>query len=127
MENFKTISKQLNKGSFSILHLNMRSRNKNTDKLRELQASLDGYFSAIALTESWREETANENCLLDLENNYSVHQTKKNREGAGVCIYIRKNISSKARSNIDLLDEEIEISSTQIEIDQKKFAQQKQI
>ena len=105
----------------------MKSRNKNIDKLRELQASLDGYFSVIALTESWREETANENSLLDLENNYSVHQTKKNREGAGVCNYIRKNISSKARSNIDLLDEEIEISSTQIEIDQKKFAQQKQI
>ena len=86
LANFKTISKQLNKGRFSVLHLNMRSRNNNIDKLREFQASLDVYFNVIALTESWCEETANENSLLDLGNNYSMHPTKKNREGAGICI-----------------------------------------
>ena len=67
-ENFIAISEQLNKDNFSILHLNIRSLNANIDNFREFLGSLNGNFSVIVLTESWCDETANENSLLSLDN-----------------------------------------------------------
>ena len=78
VENFIAISKQLNKDNFSILNLNIRSINANIDNFREFLASLNGNFSIIILTESLCDKTANENSLLNLDNYYSVHQTKNN-------------------------------------------------
>ena len=85
MENVETILNQLSKDSFSILYLNIKSLNKNIDKLREFLASLDGKISVILLTESWCDETGNGNSLLRLEkllfiaSNWEMH------------VYIRKN------------------------------------
>ena len=49
VENFKTVSDQLNGDKFSILHLNIRSLNKNIDNLRDFLASLKDKFSVIVL------------------------------------------------------------------------------
>ena len=89
VENFIAISEQLNKDNFSILHLNIRSRNANIGNFREFLASLNGNFSVIVLTESWCDETVNENSLLNLDNYYSVHQIRNNKKGGGICIYIQ--------------------------------------
>ena len=63
VENFKPVSDQLNGDKFSILHLNIRSLNKNIDNLRDFLASLKGKLSLIVLTESWCDETANKNSV----------------------------------------------------------------
>ena len=95
-DNFIAISKQLNEDNFSILHLNIRSLNANIDNFREFLASLEiGNFSVIVLTESWCDETANGNSLLNLDNNFSVHQTRKNKKSGGICIYIHKHLEFK--------------------------------
>ena len=60
MENFKTISNQLNKGSFSTR------------------------FNVIVLADTWCDKTVNENSLLDLENYYSFHQTRKNKKSGEI-------------------------------------------
>ena len=78
VENFKTVSDQLNGDKFPILHLNIRSLNKNIDNLRDFLASLKGKFNVIVFTESWCDETANKNSLFDYENYNSVHKTRKN-------------------------------------------------
>ena len=90
VENCKTVSNQLNGDKFSILHLNIRSLNKNIDNLRDFLASLKGKFSVIILEESWCDETANKNSLFDLENYNSVHKTRKNKKEEGfVSIFIK--------------------------------------
>ena len=109
VENFKTVSDQLNGDKFSILHLNIRSLNKNIDNLRDFLASLKGKFSVIVLTES-----ANKNSLFDLENYNSVHKTRKNKKGGGICIYIHKSIHFKIRNDVDLFNNEIEAASVEI-------------
>ena len=73
LENFTTISEKLNRNNFSLLHLNIRSLNKNIDDFREFLASFKGSFSVIVLTECWCDETAINNSLLNLENDNSVH------------------------------------------------------
>ena len=65
VETLIATSEQLNKDNFSILHLNIRSPNANIDNFRELLVSLNGTFSVIVLTESWCDETANQNSLLN--------------------------------------------------------------
>ena len=52
LENFAAISEKLNRNNFSMLHLNIRSLNKNIDDFREFLASFKGSFSVIVLTES---------------------------------------------------------------------------
>ena len=68
VENFIAISEQLNKDNFSTLHLNIRNLNANIYKFSEFLASLNGSFSVTVLTESWCNETANKNSLLNQEN-----------------------------------------------------------
>ena len=114
VENFIAISEQLNKDDFSILHLNIRSLNANIDNFREFLGSLNGNFSVIVLTESWCDETANENSLLSLDNYYSVHQTRDNKKGGGICIYIHKQLEFKLRNDIDIFNNEIETCSVEI-------------
>ena len=80
--NFIAISEQLNKDNFSTLHLNIRNLNANIYKFSEFLASLNGSFSVPVLTESWCNETANKNSLLNLENYYSVHETRSNKKMA---------------------------------------------
>ena len=75
LENFTAISEKLNRNNFSLLHLNISSLSKNIDDFREFLVSFKGSFSVIVLTESWCDETAINNSLLNLENYNSVHQT----------------------------------------------------
>ena len=114
VENFIAMYEQLKKDNFSILHLNIRSLNANIDNFREFLGSLNGNFSVIVLTESWCDETANENSLLSLDNYYSVHQTRDNKKGGGICIYIHKQLEFKLRNDIDIFSNEIETCSVEI-------------
>ena len=108
LKNFAAISEKLNRNNFSMLHLNIRSPNKNIDGFREFLVSFKGSFSVIVLTESWCDETANNNSLLILENYNSVHQTIKNKKGGGICIYIHKSLDFKIRNDIDKFDDDLE-------------------
>ena len=56
----------------------------------------------------------NKNSLFDLENYNSVHKTKKNKKGGGICIYIHKIIHFKVRNDVDLFNDEIETASVEI-------------
>ena len=114
VENFIAIFEQINKDNFSILHLNIRSLNANIDNFREFLGSLNGNFSVIVLTESWCDETANENSLLSLDNYYSVHQTRDNKKGEDISIYIHKQLDFKLRNDIDIFNNEIEACSIEI-------------
>ena len=107
VENFIAISEQLNKDNFPILHLNIRSLNANIDTFREFLGSLNGNFRVIVLVESRCDETANENSLLMLDNYYPVHQTRNNKKGGSICIYIHKKLEFKLRNDIDIFNNEI--------------------
>ena len=80
LEHFAAISEKLNRNNFSMLHLNIRSLNKNIDDFREFLASCKESFSVFVLTEPWCGETANNNSLLILENYNSVHQTRRKQK-----------------------------------------------
>ena len=52
VDKFTCSSQNLLKSSFSVLHISIRSMNKNFEKLREYLSRIKGNFSIIALTET---------------------------------------------------------------------------
>ena len=84
--------------------MNIRSRNANIDNFRKFLASLKGNFGVTVPMESWSNSlatlmktsmAANKNSSSNLGNYYSVHQTRKNRNSSGICIYTHKQVEFK--------------------------------
>ena len=81
-----SIFEKLNKDNFFILHLDMRSLNADIEISWEFLTSVNENFSAIVFMESWCDETANENCLLNLDN-YFTKQERIKKVAAFAFIY----------------------------------------
>ena len=65
VDRFNSSSQNLLKNSFSILHINIRSMNKNFEKLHEYLSHVKGNFSIKALTETWcSDDKADKNSLF---------------------------------------------------------------
>ena len=61
-DKFKTNFKDFSKNSFSVLHLNIRSINKNFEAFTEFYSKLHDIFSVICFSETWAsEENINKN------------------------------------------------------------------
>ena len=87
----------MTKNSFSILHINIRSLNKNFEKLREYLSLVKRDFSVVALTETWcNDEKAAQYSLLQLPNYTPIHQIRNNgQRGGGVLSYVRNSLNFK--------------------------------
>ena len=94
-KNFQNFSKE----SFSVLHLNIRSMNKNFEAFQDFYKSLNTKFSIICLTETWANDS-NQNSLFQLEGYISVYQIRKSRKGGGIVIFIRDSLLYKLRNDL---------------------------
>ena len=75
----------------SVLHLNIRSINKNFSELTDLLQTVDYQFQVIGLSETW---------LNDYSHSVSVHSHRKNRQGGGVGLYLASSFDYKVRQNL---------------------------
>ena len=84
LQNFKIFSKQLKeKVFFTICHLNTRSL---SEKYLQIKRVLNGNFSAVVVAETWRDETANKNSLVEIPN-YSALHLKQEKIEKEVVVY----------------------------------------
>ena len=113
-ENFKIFSRRLKEQYFSIWDLNISCLTKNTDKLKQFLASLNGSVSFFAVTETLCDETANKNSLLEIPNYFALHKTRKNKIGGCICLYFHKSLKFNLRDNIDIFNESVETLSIEI-------------
>ena len=85
------------KKGLHFLHLNIRSL---LPKLCDLRLLAERSLAAIiGLSETWLDST-----VMDSEismDNYIVYRQNRNREGGGVCIYIRSDLASNIRADFD--------------------------
>ena len=110
-KNFQNFSKE----SFSVLHLNIRSMNKNFEAFQDFYKSLNTKFSIICLTETWANDSdINHNSLFQLEGYIPVHQIRKSRQGGGIVIFIRDSLLYKLRNDLSINCEDIESLSIEI-------------
>ena len=118
-DKFKTNFKDFSKNSFSVLHLNIRSINKNFEAFTEFFSKLNHIFGVICFSETWAsEENVNKNSTFQLKNYNVIHQVRNSRKGGGLCIFIHESLCYKLRKDLSINPEAIE--SLSIEISNKK-------
>ena len=76
------VSQDFTENSVSVLHLNIRSLNKNFESFAELYISLSFNFSIICFSETWsNDENLCKNSLFQLESHSFLHKNRKYRRG----------------------------------------------
>ena len=108
-------SSTLDTKTFSIFHLNIRSLNKNIENLQNLVSVLKGHFKIIVLTETWCGDTATKNSIYQIPNYTVIHKTRKEKQGGGLCMFIRNDLNFKLRNDLDKFGSDIETLSIVIE------------
>ena len=85
---------QSNHRNLSIIHLNIRSINQNSDNFSVFLSNLNLKFDIICLSETWLTEGG---ALADfLPNHDAYHSCRRgNRRGGGVSIFIAKRLKSR--------------------------------
>ena len=89
--------------SFSVLHLKIRSMSKNFEPFREFLESLCFSFSAICLSPTWCQPHETSNSILQILGYVSLHMTRKNRRGGGLCIFLLESLSYKVRDDLAII------------------------
>ena len=88
--------------SLSILHLNIRSIKKIFETFKNFLSTLNYNFSIICFSETWLDETNNENLNYELPVYDSIHQIRNNRKGDRVSIYIKKVLNFKIKDDLSI-------------------------
>ena len=104
IDEFSCASNSLLKNSFSILQINIRSMNKNFEKLQEYLNVVKGKFSIIAFTETWcNDDRADKNYVWQISNYTPIHQIRQTgQKGGGIALFVHNNFDFKIikRGNI---------------------------
>ena len=96
-----------------MLHLNIRSVSKNFDSFKHLLNSLGKPIKVIGLTETWLNDTNNDN--FNIEKYDFISSNRSNKKGGGAGIYIIKETEYKIRKDLNSVNED-GIESVFIEI-----------
>ena len=118
-ETLKAMIKENNDISFSVLHLNIRSLNKNFESLKNVLVEINFCFKVICITESWCSDDTHTNNRYQLTNYVSIHQSRKNgKTGGGITIFIHKELIYNIRHDLSVNHEDTEALCLEI-INQK--------
>ena len=95
--------------SFSLLHLNIRSLQRNFDKLTEFLDNLDFEFKVICISETWCSENVSCNSLYKIPNYNSIHQIRGNgKAGGGVAMFIHNTLIYNMKPDLSINNDNIE-------------------
>ena len=79
------------KSSFSMLHLNIRSLQKNLDSLFNLLMTLTIEFKVICITETWCSYNSMNYNLFELPRYKSIHQVRRTGKSGGIAVYLHES------------------------------------
>ena len=111
--------KCLCKNGFSVLHVNIRSINKNFEAFKNFYSKLNCTFSVICFSETWA--TGNSICNdsnFQIENYTVLRQVRESGRGGGLSIFMHKENYFKPRTDLSINSNDVE--SSYIEIHHKK-------
>ena len=112
-EEFNNICTSLPDTSFSVLHVNARSLNKNLENLTSLLLTCNYPFTIIAVSETWATEL--NMCYLNIPGYCSSGKQRPSR-GGGTLWYIRENIPFINRPDMDAYSNDTTCQSVFIEL-----------
>ena len=104
---------------FLLLHLNIRSINKNFDNLQLLLDNThDKHCSVIGLTETWLSQDTSQ--LYNLPGYDFVFNNRQDKIGGGVGIYILKNYEYIKHENLNCMNDVVEFVFAEIIVPNNK-------
>ncbi|XP_065679652.1 uncharacterized protein LOC136094047 [Hydra vulgaris] len=115
IKNFK-IELQTFKNNFMAIHINIRSINKNFDKLKHFLTDCNYSFSMICLTETWcSDESIQKNSNFQIPYYKLLSSERKaDKRGGGIATYIRNDQAIKARKDLSISDSSCEVLTIEI-------------
>ena len=113
---FNSSSQNFLKISFSVLHINIRSMNKNFEKLREYLSHVKGNFSIIALTETWySDDKSDKNSLWQLLNYTAIYQIRNSSwKRGGIALHVYNSLNYKIPKSKNINNNDIECWNIEI-------------
>lgn len=75
--------KQVDQNNFSILHLNIRSLNKNFEDFKSFFLSLNFNYGVICLSETWCEDNIINFNTFQIQNYTLIHQERSYKNNGG--------------------------------------------
>ena len=101
--------------------VNFTSKHKeHKEKLWNFLSILNYNFSIICFSETWLDETNNENSNYELPGYYSIHQIRNNRKGGGVSIYINKALNFKTKDDLSINCKDVESLCIKLLLENKR-------
>ena len=107
----------------SLIHLNIRSFQKNYSNFENYISALDFEFSIIGFSETWLIDSNKSFCsIVGYNHEYLYRQDKI---GGGVSLFIKDNVKYFVRSDLSILNKHIEVIF--VEIDKNQYQSSKNI
>ena len=104
-----------------IFHVNIRSLDKNFEKLQDFLSELKGEFSVIALTETWfTDHKTGKDSLLQISNSTPVYQKKQITQRARIAAFIHNKLDFKILKKLNNNNNDIENLTIKIFQDHSK-------
>jgi len=103
--------------NFSILHINIRSFNRNSDELNVFIDRLGVKPDILVLTETW----FSSNYTDDLCGYGAYHVYRENKRGGGVSIYVRNSIKCTLLPDHSYVGDNFEICSCAISVGERRL------
>ena len=91
------------KSDFSVLHVNIRSINKNFETFENFCCKLSCTFSVICFSETWA--TDNSICNdsnFQIENHTVLHQVRESGRGGGITTFVHKEVYFRPRIDLSI-------------------------
>ena len=97
--NLNSETSKQNQSQLALLSMNIRSLPKNYRNFKTLLENIDTKFDVITLTETWI-KTHNAD-IYQIDGYSHEYQTRENKAGGGVAIFIKDHINYKTRSDLN--------------------------
>ena len=105
-DSFKLKKQQFSKNGLSVICFNIRSFSRNGDEFLGYISNCGHKFDIIILTETWASNETQTLCYIPGYN--STHNSRENRRGGGVSIYVKESINFSVIEAINISNECIE-------------------
>ena len=103
--------------NISIIHINIRSMNKNMDEFMLKMDLIKYKFDVIIVSETWLES----NDMFDLEGFSAFHSIRHHKKGGGVSAFVKSYLTADAIPELTVVNDQFESIGVRIKLSQDIF------
>ena len=103
----------------NIIHINIRSLQKNFDLLKSMLNCLPKQPDIIAITETWLRDSTKH--MYTMDGYTAFHLVRTNREHGGISVFVKDEIHANILDQYYFVNEHIELHSLKITVNAQEY------